>query len=381
VRVRFRFFDVDGRTIEISSDVDVRQHRKVEEGEAIPVRISHAVMNSTDIEATRGFYEQHLGFRHSDTLWSNHMGELMHFMRCNDWHHSLAIANGPHTSVHHVSFEMRGLDEYMRGTGRVMRAGIKKVWGPGRHLAGNNTFSYFIDPSGNTMEYATELERLDEDVWHPHAYDVDDPLTQDQWGTADPMSELIAKESFNDVDRGVFVAPRSEVGTCEGSSARLPDVDLETWRRTFDINVTGPLLGIQALVPLMGPGASIVNVCSVAAMAGHAAAAYTASKWALRGLTRTASLELGARGIRVNAVMPGLVETPLMESASPAFRDAALAEIPLGRTGSTADIAPTMVFLVSDESAYYNGAELVIDGGMSAHVSHKGIADATRPTR
>lgn len=159
---------------------------------------------------------------------------------------------------------------------------------------------------------------------------------------------------------------------------RLPDVTLETWDRTFAINVTGPMLGIQALVPLMRPGASIVNICSVAAMSGHAAAAYTASKWALRGLTRSASLELGERGIRVNAVMPGLVDTPLMASASPAFTDAALAEIPLGRVGVVADIAPTIVFLMSDDSAYYNGAELVIDGGLTAHVSHKGIADATR---
>ena len=139
------------------------------------------------------------------------------------------------------------------------------------------------------------------------------------------------------------------------------------------------MLGIQALVPLMPPGSSIVNICSVAAVAGHAAAAYTSSKWALRGLTRSASLELGTtRGIRVNAVMPGLVDTPLMASASPAFSDAALAEIPLGRVGVPADIAPTIVFLVSDDSAYYNGAELVIDGGLTAHVSHKGIADATR---
>ena len=160
---------------------------------------------------------------------------------------------------------------------------------------------------------------------------------------------------------------------------RLPHVTLETWHRTFDINVTGPLLGIQALVPLMPAGSSIVNICSVAAMAGHAAAAYTSSKWALRGLTRSASLELGARGIRVNAVMPGLVDTPLMESASPAFFEAALAEIPLGRVGVPADIAPTIVFLVSDDSSYYNGAEIVIDGGLTAHVSHKGIADATRP--
>jgi 3alpha(or 20beta)-hydroxysteroid dehydrogenase len=160
---------------------------------------------------------------------------------------------------------------------------------------------------------------------------------------------------------------------------RLPNVSLEAWQRTFDINVTGPMLGIQALVPLMPPGSSIVNICSVAAMSGHAAAAYTASKWALRGLTRSASLELGSRGIRVNAVMPGLIDTPLMASASPAFTEAALAEIPLGRVGTPADIAPTIVFLVSDGAAYYNGAEIVVDGGLTAHVSHKRIADATRP--
>ncbi len=203
----FRFFDIDGRTVEISTGVETRQHRPIEEGEAIPVRLSHAVMNSNNLNATRDFYVNTLGFKLSDSLWSEHMGEMMHFLRCNDWHHSFAIATGPHTSVHHVSFEMRGLDEYMRGTGRVMRAGIKKVWGPGRHLAGNNTFSYFIDPSGNTMEYTTELERLETDEWHPSVYDISDPMTQDQWGTADPMSELIAQESFNAPDRGVFVPP------------------------------------------------------------------------------------------------------------------------------------------------------------------------------
>jgi 3alpha(or 20beta)-hydroxysteroid dehydrogenase len=160
---------------------------------------------------------------------------------------------------------------------------------------------------------------------------------------------------------------------------RLPSVTLETWQRTFDINVTGPMLGIQSLVPLMPAGSSIINICSVAALSGHAAAAYTASKWALRGLTRSASLELGSVGIRVNAVMPGLVDTPLIEDAPERFRGAALAEVPLGRIGVVEDIAPTIVFLVSDDSAYYNGAELVIDGGLTAHVSHKGIADATRP--
>jgi catechol 2,3-dioxygenase-like lactoylglutathione lyase family enzyme len=198
----FRFFDVDGRTIEVSSDVAPRAHRRVEEQESVPVRLSHVVLNSTDIDATRDWYASHLDFRLSDTL-----GGVMHFMRCNPRHHSFAIARGPHTSVHHVSFELRGLDEYMRGTGRVIRSGAKFVWGPGRHLAGDNTFSYFLDPQGNTIEYTTQLQELDEDSWHPHIYDMHDPMVQDQWGTANPMNELVAKESFNDVDRGLFVAP------------------------------------------------------------------------------------------------------------------------------------------------------------------------------
>ncbi|GLZ12012.1 oxidoreductase [Actinomadura sp. NBRC 104425] len=203
----FRFFDVDGRTIEVSAEVRDRAHRKIEERESIPVRLSHVVVNSPDIARTQAFYERHLGFALTDSLTHPHMGDLMKFMRCNPQHHSLAIAQGPHTSLHHVSFEMRGLDEYMRGTGRLLRAGVRKIWGPGRHMAGNNTFSYFLDPHGNTVEYTTELEMLDEDAWHPSVYDVSQPENQDQWGTANPFGELVAKESFNDVDRGIFVAP------------------------------------------------------------------------------------------------------------------------------------------------------------------------------
>jgi hypothetical protein len=122
------------------------------------------------------------------------MGEMMWFMRVNSWHHSLAIARGPHPALHHASFELRGLDEYMRGTGRVLRAG-------------NNTFSYFLDPSGNTMEYTTELEQIDEDTWHPHLYDFSQPEVADQWGTANAMNEFVAKQSFNDPDKGLFQAP------------------------------------------------------------------------------------------------------------------------------------------------------------------------------
>ena len=162
---------------------------------------------------------------------------------------------------------------------------------------------------------------------------------------------------------------------------RLPDVSPSEWRQAIDVNAMGPLLGMQILHPLFVRGSSIVNVVSVAGLSGHAAAAYTASKWALRGLTRTAALEFGPAGIRVNAIFPGLIDTPLLDGASPAFRDAAVAETPLGRIGTPDDISPLIVYLVSDESSYVTGAEIAVDGGLTAHVSHKSISDATRPSR
>lgn len=203
----FRFFDNEGRTVEVSADVALRAHRKVEEGESIPVRLSHVVINSFDPEGTVAFYERHLGFALSDILTHPRMGNMMWFLRCNDWHHSFAVARCPHPSLHHASFEMRGIDEYMRGTGRLLRAGVEKIWGPGRHKAGNNTFTYFLDPQGNTVEYTTELERLDEDTWHPGLHDITDPAVADQWGTANRMDEFVAAKSFNDPDRGLFLAP------------------------------------------------------------------------------------------------------------------------------------------------------------------------------
>jgi len=203
----FRFFDLDGRVIEVSTEVQTRTPRELEEGESIPVQLSHCVVNSTNPVATAEWYETHLGFDESDRLVAPEMGTIMVFLRCNDSHHSLAIAGAPHASLHHLSFELRGVDEYLRATGRVLRAGGDLIWGPGRHKAGDNTFSYFLDPSGNTMEYTTEMERVDERVWVPREHDVTDPTTQDQWGTAAPMGPDIASKSFNDPDACLFVAP------------------------------------------------------------------------------------------------------------------------------------------------------------------------------
>ncbi|MFI2297176.1 SDR family NAD(P)-dependent oxidoreductase [Isoptericola sp. NPDC019571] len=160
--------------------------------------------------------------------------------------------------------------------------------------------------------------------------------------------------------------------------ARLGEVDPADMERVYRVNVIGPMLGIQHCAELMPTGSSIVNVGSIAALTGHAPVAYTTSKWALRGLSKVAALELGPRGIRVNTVHPGYIETPMTASASLAFREANVTETPLGRTGTVDDVAALVTFLVSDQSSYLSGTEIPVDGGMTSHGGVKSIADANR---
>ena len=179
---------------------------------------------------------------------------------------------------------------------------------------------------------------------------------------------------------GEVAGPVHGLVSCAGVTrrARVGAASVADMRDAHDVNVLGPLLGIQTLAPLMPAGGSIVTIGSLAALQGHYPVAYTTSKWAVRGLTHTAALELGERGIRVNAVHPGFIETAMTASAPVAFREVSVAATPLGRVGTPEEVASVVVFLLGDGAAYVTGAEIPVDGGVASHAGAKAVSDALR---
>ena len=171
----FRFFSPDGLPFEISADVKRLDKRAMERWEGVPVKISHIVLHSPDHHAMVEFFTDVLGFRVSDWL-----GDFMCFLRCNDAHHRIALLPGP-PCLNHVAYDVMSVDDMMRGASRLRKRGTDLRWGPGRHTAGNNTFSYFCTPAGFAVEYTAELEDVDFETHEPQVHEPG-PQIMDQWG-------------------------------------------------------------------------------------------------------------------------------------------------------------------------------------------------------
>jgi NAD(P)-dependent dehydrogenase (short-subunit alcohol dehydrogenase family) len=149
------------------------------------------------------------------------------------------------------------------------------------------------------------------------------------------------------------------------SHRALGDLDRAEWQRVLDTNLTGMYLVTRAALPLMGAGGSIVNIASAVAMVGMPARAhYTASKAGVLGLTRSLCKELGPRGIRVNAIAPGIVETDQVAGLSDEQRARYAGLAALGRLGEPADVGDTVLFLASDLARFVSGVTINVDGGI-----------------
>lgn len=147
---------------------------------------------------------------------------------------------------------------------------------------------------------------------------------------------------------------------------RLTDTDTELWERHVRINQTGCFLGMKAVIAPMerAGGGAIVNISSGAGLRGSPQAfAYSATKWALRGMTKSAAMDLAKKKIRVNSVHPGPIETDMISWRTPEETAKRLKMVPMRRHGTAEEVAQLVLFLLSDESAYITGAEVAIDGG------------------
>lgn len=156
-----------------------------------------------------------------------------------------------------------------------------------------------------------------------------------------------------------------------GQDAKIADLELEVWQRTVDVNLTGTFLTVKhAVRSMLGRGGSIILTGSPTGLNGEGAdfTAYSSTKAGIHGLGRTVAAAYADQGIRVNTVVPGYTETPLVTAISgdPESRAAIVGRIPLGRPGQAADVEGIMVYLASDESSFATGATFRVDGGMTS---------------
>ena len=152
----------------------------------LPLRLSHVNLNCADIDGTKRFFEQVLGFKLTDR------SRAMAFLRCNDDHHAVVLADSGVNGLNHIAFMMPDLESVMRGAGRMIDHGYPIGWGVGRHGPGNNIFAYFVDPFGIVIEYTAEVLQVDNSyvVRGPEEWTWP-PGRTDHWGIAPPKSAQV----------------------------------------------------------------------------------------------------------------------------------------------------------------------------------------------
>jgi 3alpha(or 20beta)-hydroxysteroid dehydrogenase len=209
-----------------------------------------------------------------------------------------------------------------------------------------------LDDEGKAV--AAEINAIGDSVRYVHL-DVTQP---DQWDAA----VATAVGEFGKLNVLVNNAGTVALG-------QLKNFDLAKWHKVIDVNLTGTFLGMRVAVEPMtaAGGGSIINVSSIEGLRGAPAVhPYVASKWAVRGLAKSAALELAPLNIRVNSIHPGFIRTPMTANLP---ED--MVTIPLGRPAESREVSTFVVFLASDESSYATGSEFVMDGGLVCDVPHK----------
>ncbi|SDW97019.1 NAD(P)-dependent dehydrogenase, short-chain alcohol dehydrogenase family [Arthrobacter sp. cf158] len=205
---------------------------------------------------------------------------------------------------------------------------------------------------------------------------VADQITADG-GSAVPFqgNTAVAEDSKKAVDFAVekygalnYAVNNAGIG---GASAPVGEIDIEDWDRVIAINLSGVLYGMRYQVPaILAAGASegaIVNMASIhGAVAAPGNAAYTAAKHGVVGMTKNAAAEYGAQGLRVNAIGPGYIDTPLLAAAPKEVINGLEAKHPLGRLGQAEEIANVTTFLLSDKASFMTGSYVLVDGGYTA---------------